>query len=126
MFAYSKVLLDVRRGDHQKKAAQLLEESHDLSVQLGIQPLTAAIVDFRRRFGLRLDRKPAGLTNREMEVLALLSVGKTNKEIADALYISTNTVAIHVARVLGKTGSSNRTEAASYAVRRHLVGATRA
>jgi DNA-binding CsgD family transcriptional regulator len=95
-------------------------------VQLGIQPLTAAIVDFRRRFGLRLDRKPAGLTNREMEVLALLSVGKTNKEIADALYISTNTVAIHVARVLGKTGSSNRTEAASYAVRRHLVGATRA
>ena len=126
MFAYSKVLLDVRRGDHQKKAAMLLEESHDLSRQLGMRPLGAAIAEFRRRYRLRLERKPAGLTNRELEVLGLLSVGKTNKDIGDALCISTNTVAIHVARVLGKTGSSNRTEAASYAVRHHLVGATRA
>jgi DNA-binding CsgD family transcriptional regulator len=124
MYEYSKALLDVRRGDHQKMAAMLLEESHELSEQLGMQPLTAAIAEFRRRFGLRLDRKPAGLTNREMEVLELLSVGKTNKEIADALSISSNTVAIHVARVLSKTRSSNRTEAASYAVRHHLVGPT--
>ena len=122
MFGYSKALLDVRRGDHQKKAAVLLEESDDLSRQLGMQPLTAAIAEFRRRFGLRLVRKPVGLTNREIEVLELLSVGKTNKEIGGALSISTNTVAIHVARVLSKTGSSNRTEAASYAARNHLVG----
>jgi DNA-binding NarL/FixJ family response regulator len=104
----------------------LLEESHDLSQQLGMQPLSAAIAEFRRRYGLRLERKPVGLTSRELEVLGLLSVGKTNKEIGDALCISTNTVAIHVARVLSKTGSSNRTQAASYAVRYHLVGATRA
>jgi DNA-binding CsgD family transcriptional regulator len=126
MYAYSKVLLDVRRGDHQKKAALLLEQSHDLALQLGMQPLAAAIAEFRRRFGLRLDRRPVGLTSREVEVLEWLSVGKTNKEIADALCISANTVAIHVARVLSKTGSSNRTEAASYAVRHHLVGETRA
>lgn len=91
-----------------------------------MEALAAAIAEFRRRFGLRLDRKPAGLTHRELEVLELLSVGKTNKEIGDALSISTNTVAIHVARVLSKTGSSNRTEAASYAARNHLVGTTRA
>lgn len=126
MYAYSKALLDIRRGDHQKKAALLLEESHELSRQLGMQPLSAAIAEFRRRYGLRLKRKPVGLTSRELEVLGLLSVGKTNKEIGDALCISTNTVAIHVARVLSKTGSSNRTQAASYAVRHHLVGATRA
>jgi DNA-binding CsgD family transcriptional regulator len=126
MYAYSKALLDIRRGDHQKRAAILLEESHHLSQELGMQALAAAIAEFRRRFGLRLDRKPAGLTHRELEVLELLSVGKTNKEIGDALSISTNTVAIHVARVLNKTGSSNRTEAASYAARNHLVGTTRA
>ena len=63
---------------------------------------------------------------RELEILGLLSLGRTNKEIADALCISSNTVAVHVARVLSKTGSSNRTEAASYAVRHHLIGETRA
>ena len=88
-----------------------------------MQALADLIAEFRRRFGLRLDRKPAGLTHRELEVLELLSVGKTNKEIGDALSISTNTVAIHVSRVLNKTGSSNRTEAASYAMRHHLHGA---
>ena len=124
MYAYSKALLDIRRGGDQKKAAILLEESHQLSQELGMPALAAVIAEFRRRFGLRLDRKPAGLTHRELEVLELLSVGKTNKEIGDALSISTNTVAIHVARVLNKTGSSNRTEAASYAARNHLVGTT--
>jgi DNA-binding NarL/FixJ family response regulator len=73
---------------------------------------------------LRPARKPVGLTGRELEVPDLLSLGRTNKEIADALCISGNTVAVHVARVLSKTGSSNRTKAASYAVRNHLVGGT--
>ena len=86
----------------------------------------AAIAAFRQRYGLRLARKPVGLTSRELEILGLLSLGRTNKEIADALCISSNTVAVHVARVLSKTGSSNRTEAASYAVRHHLIGETRA
>ena len=103
----------------------MLDESHALSSQLGVRPLSNAIAAFRRRYELRLDRKPVGLTNRESEILGLLSLGKTNKEIADGLCISTNTVAVHVAHVLSKTGSSNRTEAASYAVRHHLLGATR-
>jgi DNA-binding CsgD family transcriptional regulator len=125
-YEYARALLDVGRGDDRKRAAILLEESHDLSLQLGMRPLVNAISGFRRRYGLRLDRKPVGLTNRELEVLGLLSLGKTNKEIADALCISTNTVAVHVVHVLSKTGSSNRTEAASYAVRHHLAGAIRA
>ena len=91
-----------------------------------MRPLAAAIAAFRQRYGLRLARKPVGLTSRELEILGLLSLGRTNKEIADALCISSNTVAVHVARVLSKTGSSNRTEAASYAVRHHLIGETRA
>jgi DNA-binding CsgD family transcriptional regulator len=124
-YEYASALLDAGRRDHRERAAVLLEESHDLSLQLGMRPLATAIAAFRRRYGLRLDRKPVGLTNRELEILGLLSLGRTNKEIADALCISTNTVAVHVARVLSKTGSSNRTEAASYAMRHHLLGATR-
>jgi DNA-binding CsgD family transcriptional regulator len=126
LYDYAKALLDTGSRDDRERAATLLHEGHDLSVQLGMRPLAAAIAGFRRRYGLRLARKPVGLTGRELEILELLSLGRTNKEIADALCISSNTVAVHVARVLSKTGSSNRTEAASYAVRHHLIGETRA
>jgi DNA-binding CsgD family transcriptional regulator len=125
-YEHASALLDAGRRDDRRRAAILLEESHDLALQLGMRPLLDAIAVFRRRYGLRLDRKPVGLTSRELEVLGLLSLGRTNKEIADALCISSNTVAVHVVRVLSKTGSSNRTEAASYAVRHHLIGETHA
>ena len=62
----------------------------------------------------------ADLSQREVEVLHLLAVGKSNREIADALCISLNTVATHVRNILTKTGTANRTEAAAYALRRGL------
>ena len=125
-YDYAKALLDTGSRHDREKAATLLHEGHTLSSHLGMRTLAAAIAAFRQRYGLRLARKPVGLTSRELEILGLLSLGRTNKEIADALCISSNTVAVHVARVLSKTGSSNRTEAASYAVRHHLIGETRA
>jgi DNA-binding CsgD family transcriptional regulator len=124
LYDYSKALVNSGSRDR-TRTATLLHEGYDVASQLGMRTLTAAIAAFRRRYRLRLARKPVGLTARELEILGLLSLGRTNKEIADALCISSNTVAIHVARVLSKTGSSNRTEAASYAVRNHLVGGTR-
>ena len=51
---------------------------------------------------------PDGLSHREMEVLCLIAVGKSNREIADALCISLNTVATHVRNILTKTGTANR------------------
>jgi DNA-binding CsgD family transcriptional regulator len=125
LYDYAIALLDTDSRHDRERAAALLLESHDLSSQLGMRPLFAVVAAFRQRYRLRLARKPVGLTDRELEILGLLSQGRTNKEIADTLCISTNTVAVHVARVLSKTGSSNRTEAASYAVRNHLVGGTR-
>lgn len=59
---------------------------------------------------------PGGLTNREMEVLALLSAGLSNAAIADDLYISEKTVGHHVSSVLAKLGVSNRGKAAAMAV----------
>ena len=63
----------------------------------------------------------AGLTGRETEVLCLLAEGRSNQEIADALYISQSTVASHVAHILGKLGVQSRTEAAIHALRAGLV-----
>ena len=64
---------------------------------------------------------PDGLTKREVEILGLLATGKSNQQIASSLVISLNTVARHVGNILGKTGASNRTEAAAYAYRFRLT-----
>lgn len=53
-----------------------------------------------------------GLTCREREVLALLTEGKTDPEIAEALCISTYTASTHVRNLLGKLGVENRVQAA--------------
>ena len=63
---------------------------------------------------------PADLTLRETEVLRLIAAGHTNRDIADELFITTNTVANHVKNILSKTDSANRTEAAAFAVRHGL------
>ena len=65
--------------------------------------------------------KDYGLSNREMEVLQLLSEGKTNKQIAKDLWISEQTVKTHVAHIFGKLGTSDRTETVAQALRSGLV-----
>ena len=122
---YAAALLDLGARDDRVKAAALLDEGEQIAAALGLGPLHKRIAAFRERYRLRLERNPAGLTTREFEVLQLLAKGKANKEIAEALFISTHTVAVHVARVLEKTGSSNRTAAVAYATRHHLLESTR-
>lgn len=61
------------------------------------------------------------LTAREIEVLQQLSTGATNRDIAQALYISENTVRNHVRNILDKLHLTNRVEAATYALREGIV-----
>lgn len=62
----------------------------------------------------------ADLTEQELRVLALISEGKTNREIAESLYLGEGTVRNYVSNILGKLGVSNRAEAAAYAVEHNL------
>lgn len=62
------------------------------------------------------------LTAREREVLSCLAAGMSNKEVARSLGISIRTVTVHVSRLLRKTRSTSRTEAALWAVRHQLTG----
>ena len=61
------------------------------------------------------------LSSRETEILVLVAQGKTNKEIASLLYISLNTVKVHVSNIFQKIGVSSRTEATLYAIEQGIV-----
>ena len=61
------------------------------------------------------------LTEREREVLALVTRGYTNKQVAEALYMSEKTARNHVSHILEKLGLSRRSEAAAFAVEHRLV-----
>ncbi|MFC0234584.1 response regulator [Vagococcus entomophilus] len=61
------------------------------------------------------------LTNREREILMLISEGKSNQEIADELFITLKTVKTHVSNILAKLDVDDRTQAAIYAFKHNLV-----
>ena len=65
--------------------------------------------------------QPSPLTDRQVEVLRLLIAGRSDREIAAALFLSRRTVQDHVSHLLAKLGVANRTEAAAVAVRDRLV-----
>lgn len=66
-------------------------------------------------------RRPDELTSRELQVLQLVALGRSNKEIAGELTIATNTVARHINSIYGKTEVQGRVEAANYARDRGLL-----
>ena len=62
-----------------------------------------------------------GLTAREVEVLRKVAEGSRNKDIADMLFISEETVKVHVKHIMDKLGAKDRTQAISIAVRRGII-----
>ena len=83
--------------------------------------LVASMRDARRARDAAGGGDPADLSERELEVLRLISEGRDNTQIARALYISPETVKDHVSHILVKLGVENRIQAAVYAVRTDLV-----
>jgi DNA-binding CsgD family transcriptional regulator/tetratricopeptide (TPR) repeat protein len=69
----------------------------------------------------RGDSLPFGLSPREREVLRLIAAGRTDRQVAEALFISRRTAEWHVRNVLGKLGAANRAEAVALAAREGLA-----
>jgi DNA-binding CsgD family transcriptional regulator len=85
--------------------------------------IARAEASYERLGALRPGRKlPDGLTRREGEVLTLVADGRSNRQIAEALYISDRTVARHLTNIFTKIGVTSRTQAARYAIERGLTG----
>jgi DNA-binding CsgD family transcriptional regulator len=113
-------------------AATALRRAAAISGRLGARPLDREIQALARRARLELAppvgaaapaagvSAPAaqlGLTPREAEVLALVAAGRSNRQIAQALFISPKTASVHVSNILAKLGVAGRVEAAAVAHR---------
>ena len=80
-----------------------------------------AQLDARLVYGDGKPTHPAGLTDREVEVLRLLATGLTNNEIAAELYLSAKTVSRHLSNIFTKIGVSSRAAATAFAFEHDLA-----
>jgi DNA-binding CsgD family transcriptional regulator len=109
-------------GDREQ-ATEAARAAYQAAVQLGAEPLQGALEALARRGrldlggGLPTERALAGLTPREVEVLRLLVEGRSNRQIAEQLFISGKTASVHVTNILAKLGVHSRLEAAATARR---------
>jgi ATP/maltotriose-dependent transcriptional regulator MalT len=114
------------------QAEEPLRAAHTVAVRLGAVPLRGELELLAQRGRIRLE-PPAdsaapepeppsvaaslGLTQREVEVLALVAAGRTNRQIGQKLFITPKTAGVHVSRILAKLGVAGRGEAAAIAHR---------
>ena len=113
-----------------EEAERSLRIADATAARLRAAPLLARIEALARRGRLSLANRPrpgrrrgpsTELTPRELEVVAYLAEGRTNREIAEALFMSERTASVHVSNLMGKLGARSRFEAAAIASRRDLV-----
>jgi ATP/maltotriose-dependent transcriptional regulator MalT len=115
-------------GGDRDGAAERLREAAVLAGELGAEPLAQEIALLARRGRIVLDPVSGearaagfGLTGRELEVLRLVAAGRSNRDIANELFISPKTASVHVSNILGKLGAATRGEAAATAHTFRLV-----
>ena len=118
-YEYGRFLLARGRGERDQATA-LLGEAAALAGRIGMPTLLGRIQALGTAAPAGL---PDGLSPREVQILVLVARGLSNREIGKTLTISEHTAANHMRSILRKTGSANRTEAASYAHRHGLTSA---
>lgn len=115
-------------GADREAAAAALRRAAAVTTRLGARLLDAEVTALAQRARLDITPKPAdaasrppaalfGLTAREAEILALVAAGRSNRQIAQALFISPKTASVHVSNILAKLGVAGRVEAAAVAHR---------
>ncbi|WP_328483821.1 AAA family ATPase [Streptomyces sp. NBC_00377] len=113
-------------ADRREEAGAEARAARETAVRLGATPLLERADALIRRG--RLAEAPsaartgsAGLTAREQDVLRLLALGRSNRQIGEELFISGKTASVHVSHILAKLGASGRTEAVAIAHRDRLL-----
>lgn len=106
-----RLLGDNATADLERKTAR------DILAGLGVKP----VLEQPRSAVGPITGSAHGLTRRELEVLALVATGLTNRVIAERLHVTTRTVDTHVSRILTKLGVSTRAAATAFAHRHGLV-----
>ncbi|WP_327137553.1 AAA family ATPase [Streptomyces sp. NBC_01340] len=119
--------------DDRARATELLRLAGAAADHLGARPLADAVALLAQRARLALGRVPEpsapasadpaealGLTSRERDVLRLVAAGRSNRQIAEELFISPKTASVHVSNILAKLDVSGRGEAAALAHRLRL------
>jgi DNA-binding CsgD family transcriptional regulator len=101
-------------GDHDV-GKQSFDKARVMFEQIGARLDAHAIEPARRT------RRPAGLTEREVEVLCLLAAGQANKEIAATLHLSAKTVSRHLTNIFNKIDVTSRTAATAFAFEQNLI-----
>jgi DNA-binding CsgD family transcriptional regulator len=106
-------------------AEPILHDAREVASRAGALPLLARVDQLMSRAGAddvaTGPGQALGLTDREVQVLRLVAMGRTNREIGGELFISVKTASVHVSNILRKVGAGNRTEAAALAQRVGLV-----
>jgi DNA-binding NarL/FixJ family response regulator len=114
----------VRRALEAGASGYILKSAVDLDLADAVKRVAAGVTVLDRRItpptGLK-GEKANGLTNRELEVLQYIVSGKSNKEIAQELSLSVNTVAVHRANIMDTLGIHNTAELVVYAIKNGLV-----
>ena len=121
---YADMLLRRNESGDDTNAMSLLDESLSIATELRMRPLMERAkekIEQTQAQPVAAPAYPGGLTEREVEVLRLIAAGKTDREIAEELFISFRTVGNHVRNILNKTNTANRTEATAFAVREGLA-----
>ena len=112
------IALACRQLGDEDSAAMELDAARWVFGQLGAEPDLARVEGLSRK---ATPRTVSALTSRELEVLALVAAGKTNREIGSALLISDHTVRRHLQNVFVKLDVPSRAAAAAYALRHKLI-----
>jgi DNA-binding CsgD family transcriptional regulator len=121
----------VRLNAPRKEVREALRAAYPIAERLGAEPLKERIESDARAAHLRLDAvedvvldlpDQGPLSDREREVLGHVIAGRTNAEIAAALFISEKTAGAHVSNILRKTQTRNRVEAAAWGQRLAVAG----
>ena len=126
-YDYADVLHKRNGQGDRAKAISLLTESLDIAAELSMRPLKERVTERLARVQAQPNAAPthpAGLTEREVEVLRLLASGKSNAVIAAELVLSVRTVERHISNIYGKTNSHSRAEATAFAFTHGLMSST--